>query len=185
MDEGTEVALVGDEERSFELAQRQAKVYTQSSLVPKAYQGPGSIANVMIAMNMAQRCNADPLMVMQNLHIIQGNPSWSSKFLIGMFNACGRFAAIKYRMNKDKTSCVAWSTENATGEKIEGPEINMKMAKDEGWLDKSGSKWQTMPEQMLRYRAAAFLIRTTAPELGLGLYTTDEVEDMTVTEASE
>jgi hypothetical protein len=52
------------------------------------------------------------------------------------------------------------------------------MAKNEGWSTKSGSKWKTMPELMLRYRAAAFLIRTTAPEIGLGLYTTDELKDI-------
>ena len=34
-----------------------------------------------------------------------------------------------------------------------------------------------MPEQMLRYRAAAWFIRTTAPELSMGLQTVDEVKD--------
>jgi len=56
--------------------------------------------------------------------------------------------------------------------------VSLEMAKAEGWATKTGSKWKTMPELMLRYRAAAFLIRTTAPEIGLGLYTTDELRDI-------
>ena len=47
---------------------------------------------------MAQRMNADHLMVMQNLDVIQGKPSFSAKFLIGMVNSCGRFAPIRYKM---------------------------------------------------------------------------------------
>ena len=35
-----------------------------------------------------------------------------------------------------------------------------------------------MPDQMLRYRAAAWLIRTTAPEISMGLPTADEAIDV-------
>ena len=35
-----------------------------------------------------------------------------------------------------------------------------------------------MPDQMLRYRAAAWLIRTTAPEISMGLPTADESIDV-------
>ena len=54
----------------------------------------------------------------------------------------------------------------------------MQMAKDEGWSTKNGSKWKTMPEQMLRYRSASFFGRIYAPEILMGFKTTDEVEDM-------
>ena len=49
----------------FELAQRKAKIYAQSDLVPKEYRD--NIGNVLIAQNMAARMGADTLMVMQNL----------------------------------------------------------------------------------------------------------------------
>jgi hypothetical protein len=51
------------------------------------------------------------------------------------------------------------------------------MAKAEGWSTKNGSKWKTMPDLMLRYRSATFLIRCTAPEIGLGLQTAEEIHD--------
>src|SRR5690606_6677879 len=41
-----------------------------------------------------------------------------------------------------------------------------------------GSKWKTIPELMLTYRAGAWWTRIFCPELALGLHTTDEIEDM-------
>jgi hypothetical protein len=168
------------EERRFALAQRQAKVYADSALVPQEYRG--KIGNVLIAQNMAKRMGADTLMVMQNLYIVHGKPGWSAAFLVASFNSNGRFSAIKYRFQGEKHTpewgCQAYCTENSTGEVIEGTWITWEMATAEGWVSKAGSKWKTMPEQMFRYRAATFLIRSTAPEIGMGLLTKDEIEDM-------
>lgn len=175
----TALAAVEQEERAFALAQRKAKVYAASSLVPKEY--ANNIGNVMIAENMAKRMNADTLMVMQNLYIVHGKPGWSAQFLIACFNSCGRFSAIKYRFTGEpgtpERGCIAMATELSSGEVVEGCEVTMAMAKSEGWSSKNGSKWATMPEQMLRYRAATFLIRATAPEIGMGLQTAEELHD--------
>jgi hypothetical protein len=164
----------------FELMQRVAKAFASSSLVPKDYQG--NIANTMVALNMAQRMGADPLMCMQHLHIIHGRPGWSAQFLIATFNQCGRFSSIRYRWRgtdgKPDWACQAYATEKATGDEIASPWISLAMAKSEGWSTKAGSKWLTMPELMMSYRSAAFLIRTHAPELSMGLQTVDEIRDM-------
>ena len=81
----------------FALLQRQASMFSKSTLVPQQFQGEQNLGNAIIALEMAQRMNASPLMVMQNLYIVYGNPGWSSKFLIATFNQCGRFEAIKYK----------------------------------------------------------------------------------------
>ena len=121
-------------------------------------------------------------MVMQNLYIVYGNPGWSSKFLIATFNQCGRFEAIKYKptgeKGTDSQGIIAYTREKGSDEIIAGPEVTIALAKQEGWYDKKGSKWKTMPDQMLRYRAAAWLIRTTAPEISMGLQTADEIIDV-------
>ena len=160
---------------SWELIQRVSKAFASSDLVPKQYQG--NLANCMIAMDMAQRIGANPLRVMQNLYIVHGNPGWSSKFLIASFNQSGKFSAMRYEWNEARTECRAWATEKATGERLVGPLVSIAMAKDEGWSTKSGSKWKTMPELMLMYRAAAFFVRTYAPEISMGLRTDDELVD--------
>lgn len=162
-------------QNSWELANRIGKAFAASSLVPAQYQG--NVANCIVALEMANRMGASPLMVMQNLYLVHGNPGWSSKFLIASFNQCGRFSALRYQWNDARTECRAWAVEKATGERIDGPMVSIDMAKAEGWSTKSGSKWKTMPELMLMYRAAAFLIRTYAPEISMGLRTDDEILD--------
>lgn len=164
--------------RGFEHAQRVAKMISSSSLIPKEYQG--NIQNTMIALEMANRIGASPIMVMQNLYVIQGKPSWSSTFIIAALNACRRFSPLRFEMNGEgeEYGCHAWAYDIATKDKLEGPKITMKMANAEGWVSKSGSKWKTMPELMLRYRAAAFFGRLYAPDIMMGMQTAEEVQDV-------
>ena len=163
---------------NFIMAMQMAKALSESTIVPQTYQKNPS--NCLIAIEQAQRMNISPLMVMQNLYPIQGKPSWSSKFLIASINASRKFdMELQYDETKDKDgkpySCVAWTMKN--GRRIEGMEVNMQMAKDEGWLGKNGSKWKTMPQLMLRYRAASFFSSLNCPELTMGIYTKEEIED--------
>lgn len=166
--------------QSFELAQRAAKLLCQSTLVPKEYQD--NLPNCVIALNMASRMNADPLMVMQNLYVVYGRPGWSSQFLISTFNTCGRFSALRYEWvgeeGKDSWGCRAWAIEKATGEKLVGATVTIELAKREGWYNKNGSKWKTMPQQMLMYRAASWFVRAHAPELAMGMHTVEELGDI-------
>lgn len=166
------------EERSFALAQREATALANSALVPREFQG--NIPNALIALNLAKRIGADPLMVMQNLDVIHGRPSFRATFLIACLNMCGRFSPLQYRIEGegDDRTCVAFAKVKDTGDVVEGPPVSIGMAKAEGWATKNGSKWKTMPDLMLRYRAAAFFARTTAPEVAMGLYTSDELEDI-------
>lgn len=171
-------SVVEREERLFELAQRKAQVYAKSSLVPKEYQN--NVGNVLIAQNMASRMGADVLMVMQNLYVVHGRPGWSSQFLIATFNQSGKYSSIKYRFSGagDEYGCEAYCTELSSGEEIVGTKVTWKMVKAEGWHAKNGSKWNTIADQMFRYRAAAFLIRTTAPQIAMGLVTVEELDDV-------
>lgn len=164
----------------FELMQRIAKAFASSDLVPQAYQG--NLPNCMIALDMAQRIGANPLMVMQNLYIVHGTPGWSSKFLIATVNTCGRFSAMRYEWKGQPGAadygCRAWAVERETGERLDGIWVTWAMVKAEGWSSKKGSKWLTMPDQMFIYRAAAFWQRVYAPDLAMGLQTAEEVKDV-------
>ena len=164
---------------SFESAQRMALALVSSNIVPEQYRGKDNIGNAIVALEMAQRIGASPLAVMQNLNIIHGRPSWSSTFIIAALNSCGRFAPIRFEVTGegDDRSCIAWTTDK-TGERLEGPPASIAMAKAEGWFAKNGSKWKTMPELMLRYRAAAFFGRLYAPDVLNGMHATEEVEDI-------
>lgn len=166
---------------NFTAAQRIANALSQSTLVPKEYQG--SIPNVLIAMEIASRIGASVFMVMQNIDIIHGRPAWRSQFLIATVNASGRFTPLRFRWEgkpgTDDWGCRAVAKDKETGDECIGSLITIGLARKEGWLTKSGSKWQTMPEQMLCYRAAAFWTRIYAPELSIGMHSADEVMDTT------
>jgi len=242
----TAVAMGFGSLAGFEFLQRTAKAFTLSTMVPTAYQAnisegygrnkkmvpnPAAMSNCMIALDMAARMNANPLMIMQNLHVIEGRPSWSSTFIISMINQSGRFSPLRFELewlkeidatystyewfdgNKQEKKhqvrvrdarCIAWAVEKGTPIPqfpleelkahggvygccklygipiLESAPITMAMAVTEGWYGKSGSKWQSMPDQMLRYRSAAFFGRVYAPELLMGLPTEEEIHDVFV-----
>ena len=178
--EKNEVVTAFANEASFALAQRMAKPLALSQLVPDTFRG--KLEDCIIALEMAQRIGASPLAVMQNIYLVHGKPAWSSQFLIACINASGKFSPLRYEMTgeagKDSYGCRAWAYD-ATGEKLVSPEVTIKMAKAEGWFTKNGSKWQTMPELMLHYRAATLFARTYCPEITLGMQTSEEVIDIT------
>lgn len=162
----------------FDTVARRAMAMAKATVIPRSYQNnPG---NCMIAMEFADRMGVPTLAVMQNLHVIDGRPSWASAFLIAGINQCGRFSPIRYRFSGegDDYGCHAEAVDRETGEVLTGTRITRAMAKAEGWWDKRGSKWKTMPDQMFRYRAAAFWARVYAPELTVGLLTQEEAEDI-------
>jgi len=174
---------------AFDFMQRQAQMLASSALVPKEFSLADAktqqdkavkIANVVIALEMANRIGASPLSVMQNLYIVHGKPSWSSTFIIAAINGCGRFSAMRFEMTGegDNRTCVAVATEKSTGERVESPPVSIEMAKAEGWFGKAGSKWKTMPELMLRYRAATLFGRLYAPEILMGMRSAEELEDI-------
>lgn len=165
--------------QTFEHAQRVAVMIAKSDIIPDKYKG--NVANCMIALEMAHRSGTSPLIVMQNLHIIQGKPSWASTYVIAMINASGKFSQeLRFIQSGegDDYGYEAWTISKSDNEKLIGPKVDWKMVKAEGWLSKPGSKWKTMPELMFRYRSAAFFGRLYTPELMNGLHTQEEVIDV-------
>ncbi len=74
---------------SFNTALRMAQCLASSTVVPKEYHG--NVGNCMIAIEMASRINTSPMMVMQNLYIVNGRPAWSSQWIIAMINSSRRY----------------------------------------------------------------------------------------------
>ena len=161
---------------SFRECYKLAQTLCQAAIIPTQYRGKP--ADVAIAVDMAARMGVSPMMVMQNLYVVQGKPSWSGQ-------ACRAFIGQKFKNVKtvyvgakgsDDRGCYI-TAEDEQGDKLEGSTVTIRMAKAEGWYGKNGSKWQTMPEQMLAYRAAAFFARVHCPELLMGCMVEGEAED--------
>ena len=148
-----------------------------STIVPREYQKqPG---NVLIALNTAQRLQVDPMMVMQNLYVVYGRPSWSGQFALALVRNCNRYSKVEYvNLNgTDWRGGLKMRGHKWDGTVEEGPEITPELVSKAGWDKKDGSKWQEMPEQMYRYRAASWFAKSCCPEVLLGMPTVDEVRD--------
>jgi hypothetical protein len=158
-----------------------AKALASSTLVPDAYRGEANLGNCIIALELSQRIGASVMAVMQSMVPIHGKPTWSAAFLIATVNSCGRFSPMRFRWvgkeNTDEWGCRAYAVEREGNLELVGALVTIAMAKAEGWYTKNGSKWKTMPEQMLQYRAAAFWTRAYAPEIALGMHTAEEIHD--------
>lgn len=219
------IKLGFDSKDGMDALLRAANLLSSSTLVPITYrnktidkqgtisENPNGLANCAVALNMAARMGADPLLIMQNLHVIEGRPSWSSQFVIASINQCGRFSPLRFELTDpgEETEveytytewvdrkpvekkgtlkvrhqeCIAWAIEKETKQRIDGPTISIQMALDEGWIQKKGSKWRTMQEVMLRYRAASLFGKLYAPELLMGLQTAEETQDIKEAEIIE
>lgn len=168
--------------QTFAAAQAMAKQLSKSTIVPEAYRGEQGEANILIALEMSNRIGASVMAVMQAMTPIHGKPSWSSTFLIATVNTCGRFTPLRFRFSgtpgQDDHGCRAVAKDRDTQEELVGSLVTIGMAKAEGWYGKNGSKWKSMPEQMLQYRAASFWTRLYAPELSFGMHTEEESRDI-------
>lgn len=157
-----------------------AKILASAAAVPDTYKGkPG---DCLIAIDLANRMGISPISVMQFSQVVKGNFTWKGQACKALVDANIKFANSYYVMfgepGTDSWGCRLDAIDRRTGEVIHGPEVTMKMAKDEGWYDKAGSKWKTMPQLMLKYRAAAFFARTECPQSLMGFYTSEEMKDI-------
>jgi hypothetical protein len=164
----------------FEIGQRMARALASSNMVPLDYQG--NIGNCMILLETAQRMQMSVLAIASNLHIIHGRPGWSATFIASAINASGLFTPIRFDWRgdegKDSRACRVRCSETATGEVLFGPWVSVAMAKAEGWYGRKGSKWATMTEMMLQYRAISFFGRIYAPHILSGMaMSTDDIAD--------
>lgn len=171
---------IWNDDKSMKRAYAAAKYLSQSDFVPAMYRNKPE--NCLIALDLAYNTQQPPLTVMQNLYVVQGKPAWSGAMCIALVNSRGGYSkplSFVYvgEAGKPSYGCFA-KTVDFDGNEVIGTTVTMQLAQDEGWIQKSGSKWKTMPDQMLAYRAGAFFARANCPEVLFGLPTIEEVKDV-------
>lgn len=156
------------------------KMFASSQLIPQNFQGKAM--DCTIAVDIANRFGASPMFVMQNLYVVKGKPVWSGQACMALIRGSKEFEHIRTvyagERGEDSWGCYVQAKYRGTDEVVKGPLVTIKMAKDEGWYAKPGSKWQTMPELMLAYRAAAFFSRVYIPNALMGYCVEGEPEDI-------
>ena len=171
----------------FEVAQRMAVALAASSMVPPQYQGRDNIGSVLLAMEVAHNTGFPLMTVLQECHMIGGRPVWSAAFQIGLVNRSGLYRTdLDFRFDGEGRDygCTAFATRH-DGTIVIGPRVTMGIAEDEGWINRRGSKWKTIPDLMLRYRAATWFVSSCCPQLRYGVRVADEVIDAEFAEVAE
>jgi hypothetical protein len=169
------------ESASFAHLQRVAKMFADSSIIPDRFQG--KVADCAIGIAMAWRHGADPMMFLNGLYVVHGRPGMEAKLAIALVNSQGVFTGpIQYALEGAgmQRRCRAFAHSSKDGSLCEAT-VTMEMAKAEGWLapkKNTTNKWATMPDVMLRYRAATFLIRFYAPDALMGMSTAEELHEI-------
>lgn len=167
---------------------RVATGYSRSSMVPDIFRGKPD--DCFVGLQLALRLEVDPFMLFQSMYVVHGKPGLEAKLAIALTNARGPFKdriQWKFKGQGMDRECTAYAHDRVSGNICEAT-VTMKIAKAEGWIDKNGSKWKTIPDLMLQYRSASWLIRLNCPEVLMGMNTRDELEDIgeaTYTTSSE
>lgn len=159
-----------------------SEILAGSTIIPAHYRGQTS--DVFVAVQSAYRMNLDPMMVMQGTYILKGKLGMYTSFAISLANSSGILeGGIRYNIEGSGSDLkvTAFSNLKANGEEISYT-ISMKEAMAEGWT--SNAKYKTLPELMLRYRAATLLIRTHIPEVLNGMHTVEEIRDVEASKQS-
>lgn len=168
---------VWENKDSFNQLLRVANMLSQTSIIPQSYQGKPQ--DCFVAIEMANRMGVSPMVVMQNMYVVKGKPSWAGQACTMLINSCGKFKDVKHiytgEKGKPNRGCYVTATRISDGSQVDGVEVTMQMAQSEGWT--SNSKWRNMPELMLAYRASAFFARVYCPEAMMGVQTAEEVYD--------
>lgn len=176
----TGMANVWQNKDQFNQILRAAQMLSQTSIIPQNYQGKPQ--DCFVAIEMANRMGVSPMVVMQNMYVVKGKPSWAGQACTMLINSCGKFKDVKHiytgEKGKPNRGCYVTATRISDGSTVNGVEVTMQMAQAEGWT--SNSKWRNLPELMLAYRASAFFARVYCPEAMMGVQTTEEVYDADV-----
>ena len=167
---------------AFEHLWRVAKAFSMSTMVPAAYQGKPE--NCMIALMYSEQLGEPAMLVFQEMAPINGRPSTSARFAISRANKSGLLQgpiSWKSKGTGDALEVTATAVMRETGEVITAV-VTMKEAAADGWT--RNPKYKSIPEQMLRWRAATRLINLYMPEVlfGLGVREEAEVRPVTVRE---
>lgn len=176
---GKQIPTIWNDSTMLEKAWKSAQFLAKTDIVPQTFKKP---ENCLIALDISNRTGMQPLTVMQNLYVVQGKPSWSGQMCIALINGCGRFTPLEFtfvgEIGADSWGCYAHAKRLDNGKEYTSDIVTIGMAKKEGWYNKTGSKWQSMPVQMAMYRAGAFFGRVHCPDVLMGLPLADEMYDV-------
>lgn len=162
-----------------------AQMFAASTMVKPHFRGPkGSEghANCFMALCMAVELGVDWLQALNQIHVVKGNVGFSGQLYIALAN---KRAPIRGRIMFEEAEgrCTAYATDRDTGARVEYS-MSIEEIKNTEWYARNPI-WKAQPKLMLRYRSAAYLVRTNFPEAMMGIQQTEELVDVHGTDHDE
>lgn len=147
-----------------------ATALAEAGLLPDAFRRQP--ANVLVGMELAAALDLAPIVVINELSVIGGRPSFSAKFMRSLVRRAG------HRLRESITD----GTARCVIVRADDPEFEHVAVWDRAKAEKHSywgkGHWAKNPELMLANRALSECVRSACPEvLGGVAYTPDEVED--------
>jgi hypothetical protein len=158
----------------FDKSKAIANYLAASDLIPSHFQKKPS--NVLIALEFAHRNNIAPFAAMQSMFVVHGRVGMSASMAISLARKHNVWRSLKYVCKGEGNSLSVTAIATLHDGTEVDTTVSYAMADAAGWT--KNAMYKSIPEQMLKYRAAIFLIRSNFPEILFGLQTTEEIQDI-------
>ena len=177
--------------RTLEDMSRFAEGVIKAGLAPRSLD---SREKLIIAMQLGQEIGLSYMISLKSIAVINGTPTIYGDAALGLVRRSGLLEDITEEINGsingnlDNTAddVTAVCTVTRKGEKPTTRMFSVADAKRAGLWNKRGP-WQTHPKRMLQYKARAFALRDTHPDVLMGLHFWEEMvgEDPKHVESTE
>lgn len=186
--------------RLLDIGSKYGAILSNSKLVPNHLQGkPDDCA--LVAMQ-ALRWGMDPLVVAQKTHVVSGLIGYEAQLVNSLVNTLKPTKdSIKYEFIGEWSNVIGNTTEKTNEKGYKYRVLNSTPKDEQGcgvkvWatlkgedkprvlellltqaLTRNSTMWASDPKQQLAYLAVKKWVRLHAPQILLGVYTVDEIED--------
>lgn len=156
--------------RSLDQAITLAKNLALANLMPKDLKGKAP--DVLAILLYGQDLGLSPMQAVQGIYVVNGRPSLASQTWLALARKQGHRVEVKEHTAE---RCTVTVERGDTGERHTST-FELDDARKAGLLGKD--VWKQYPRNMLLARAVSNAMRFIAPEIALGFYTPDEVEEI-------
>lgn len=141
-----------------------------SSLVPTAVRNKP--ADVLLILLTARSLGIDPTAGFRLIHVIEGKPTVAPKLRLALLNQTGRGRIVPRATSATSvTAAVFYGNQLVEERTLDITEVPADLLRKKNWKD--------YPARMLYWRLAGWLLDDHFPEVGLGVYSPDELGAVT------
>ncbi len=153
----------------WEVMRSQADELLKSGFLPKSIRTPEQAIAIM---QTGKELGLGPMQSLRGIHVIDGKPAMSADLIAGL--ALARVPGSTLRV-AESTNTICRVEAARAGQELTPFSFSMDDAKNAGLTGKD--VWRKYPRAMLRARCLTEACRAVFPDVAMGLYSPEELED--------